>query len=957
MPEGNRRIASQRPPISEGRGRQDTRIWRPDTIGWDRESHLAEERLSLILVAAAAGIASIQVVLYFQSGAWQPLMAAAIVGVSLLLMLTAYGLLRRGRPALAALCVFFGLLIAYGGGELVLAGTTWYFAAGGILVILLAGRVFLPHRWQIWFAAAALHGIIIFLVNWLEPIPRYDAMQLTLLNTQLPAITALLALFALWQLFRALEGVGTIRNRLIIAFVVVVLLPVIAISVGVAVAGAQSVQQQVRNQLDSVAVLKAAQINTWLDDLQIDLNVMLSGPQLPAQVSTTGKEVPGSVEYQQAVEQLRDRLLQTLEQTGRYDELFILDLQGVAIASTDAGEQGKTHSNQSYFREGLEGPYIQPPQSTLTGRTSVTIGHPIRDGEGNVLGVLAGRASLERLDEIMAGRTGLGETGETYLVGANHTLLTHNRRGAVNVWLSTPGIDAAIEQKAAGSSLYDNYEGEPVVGAYRWLPGLQAALIAEQEQAEAIQNIYLTLVIVAGAALLSVLVAVGAALAITRSIATPLASLAETTTKIAAGDLSRTTGLETEDEVGTLAQAFDSMTDQLRGLVGSLEQRVADRTQDLEQRSAYLEAASDVGRAAASILDPEQLMEQTVALLQERFGLYYVGLFLSDEKGEWAVLRANAGRTGRPLPSRGERLEIGTGSMIGWCIAHAQARIALEASEDEQRLARAELPETRSEAALPLRSRGEVIGALTVQHTEPNAFDEGTIIVLQTAADLIGVALDNARLLAQRQEALEETQRAYGELSQQAWREMLRSTSAPAYRSDEQGVSDASDVWRPEMEKALQTGQTVQGDGGGGGPEDKRLLAVPIKVRGEIVGVLDTYKPVGAGGWTSDEVLLLETIADRMGDALESARLYQDTQRRAAREQAIRQVTERMRRAVDVEAILQDTVTGLAKALGAPRAYVRLGTEAQLRSGGSPARQTDTPTAVSENGEGDPDEA
>jgi GAF domain-containing protein len=202
---------------------------------------------------------------------------------------------------------------------------------------------------------------------------------------------------------------------------------------------------------------------------------------------------------------------------------------------------------------------------------------------------------------------------------------------------------------------------------------------------------------------------------------------------------------------------------------------------------------------------------------------------------------------------------------------------------------------------------------------------------LQTMADQVAVALENARLFAEREQALETAQRAYGDLSRQAWREMLQTQSRLAYRSDEHGIADAGDVWRPEMERVLQTGRTVRG-GRGEAAEGQRTLTVPIKVRGEIVGVLDTYKPAEAGDWTAEEIALLESIAEQLDPALESARLYQDTQRRAAREQTIRQVTERMRRAVDVEAILQNTVTELARAMGAPRAYVRLGTETELRS-------------------------
>jgi GAF domain-containing protein len=220
-----------------------------------------------------------------------------------------------------------------------------------------------------------------------------------------------------------------------------------------------------------------------------------------------------------------------------------------------------------------------------------------------------------------------------------------------------------------------------------------------------------------------------------------------------------------------------------------------------------------------------------------------------------------------------------------------------------------------------------VLGALTVQHTEAGAFDSETIIVLQTMADQVAVALHNAYLFEDRQQVLTAIQRAYGQISREAWQEILRSQANMGFRSDGQGLAPVRDVWLPEMEQAVQTGQTVRHNGSNG---DRQPLAIPITVRGQVIGVLDTYKPQATGQWAEEEVLLLEAIADQMGEALESARLYQETQRRASHEEAIRQITERMRSNVDVESLLQNTVAELAKALGAPRAYVRLGTETDL---------------------------
>jgi GAF domain-containing protein len=332
-----------------------------------------------------------------------------------------------------------------------------------------------------------------------------------------------------------------------------------------------------------------------------------------------------------------------------------------------------------------------------------------------------------------------------------------------------------------------------------------------------------------------------------------------------------------------------------------------------------------VGHAAAAILEPDQLIRQVVELIRERFGLYYVGLFLVDETGEWAVLRATSeagtGDAGQSMLRRGHRIRVGEG-MIGWSVSHAEARIALDVGADAVRLASAELPNTRSEAALPLRSRGQVLGALTVQSDQPAAFDQDTMVVLQTMADQVAVALDNARLFAEGQAALETARRAYGELSRGAWAEMLRARPDSSYRSDETGVAKTEAVWRPEMEQALREGRTVQGNGGDAA--ERLPLAIPIKVRDQVVGVLDTYKPGAAGAWTQKEVTLLEAITEQVGVALESARLYQDSQRRAARERLIGEVTGRMRETLDLESVLATAAQEIRQALDLPEVMIRL---------------------------------
>jgi len=717
-------------------------------------------------------------------------------------------------------------------------------------------------------------------------------------------------------LFRTSRRTDTIRTRLSVSHVLAVLLPVAVIGVVLVVMGSRTGQRQAINQLESVASIKEAEIDNWTENLQVDLDGALSGSQVMPRVLVL-LQAPDPSESQEYW--LRSHFQQTVEQAARFEDLFLINLEGDVILSTDVAQEDENLFDQSYFQSGLADYYIQPPAySPSSGQVEAFVARPIVGPDRQSLGVLVGRVNPATLSEIMGERAWLGDTGEVYLADHNQILLTALRFDeSRNVPIHTDSVGAAIEKQNSGWIVYDDYRGVPVIGVYRWLPDLQAALVAKQDQSEALRITNSMLRVVGYVGLGAVAIAVIASLLVTRSIVEPLAKLTETATQVAAGDLTLTAPVVREDEVGAVAQAFNSMTDRLRNLIDGLERRVAERTQEVELRSAYLEASAEVGRAASSILDPDRLIRQTVELICERFGLYYVGMFLVDEAGEWAVLRAGTGEAGQAMLARGHRIRIGKG-MIGWSVANAETRVALEVGEDSVRLATAELPETRSEAAIPLRSRGQVLGALTVQDTRPGAFEKAATTVLQMMADQVAVALDNARLFVESQQAFEAERRAYGELSRHAWRELLRAQPKLSFLSNQRGVSVLDEQPRPEIEIALCTGQMTPG------ADNSASLAMPVEVRGQVIGAVGGRKPQEAGEWTAEEIELMQTLTDRLGVALESARLYQDTQRRAAREQLTREITNELHRATSAEGIVQTAVDALFEVLGTSRAFGQL---------------------------------
>jgi GAF domain-containing protein len=361
------------------------------------------------------------------------------------------------------------------------------------------------------------------------------------------------------------------------------------------------------------------------------------------------------------------------------------------------------------------------------------------------------------------------------------------------------------------------------------------------------------------------------------------------------------------DQVRHKEEAEARANRELRQLRDSLEQQVAERTQALQRRAIQLQAAAEVGRTVIAVLETDQLVRQIVELVRRRFEMHTVGLYLTDESGEWAVLQASDGRTSQNLLQ--DRVLLSGDSIASQCIAKAQTLV----SEDTE-----QVPGARSVAALPLLSRERIYGALALYSDQLDTFDQDTRAILESVADQVAIALDNARLFATSRAALEDAQHAYGQFSRQAWADLSRAHGGLGRRKSQSGTFVVAAPQTTEAQTALQIGQTVLR------PEDQQELAAPIRVREQIIGVIDARKPGGSGKWTSEEIQLLETLAEQLGVALESARLYQDTQRRAAQERLIGEITTRMRETLDMDTVLQTAARELEQAMNLHDVTIRL---------------------------------
>jgi GAF domain-containing protein len=358
-----------------------------------------------------------------------------------------------------------------------------------------------------------------------------------------------------------------------------------------------------------------------------------------------------------------------------------------------------------------------------------------------------------------------------------------------------------------------------------------------------------------------------------------------------------------------------------------LEVTVQERTRDLTRRARYLEATAAIAREATSELELDGLIRSVVNSISRHFGFYHAGIFLLDGVGEWAELKAASSEGGQKMLARGHRLRVGQEGTVGYVSRHGEPRIALDTGADAVFFDNPDLPQTRSEATLPLRVRAQVIGVLDVQSTEPEAFTQEDIAVLQTLADQVATAINNAQLFAQTQASLDAERRAYGELSRQAWTELLRTRPELGFARDEKGLSPASGTWDPHMRATIQKDKAVMVD------DEGTTLALPILVRDQVIGVMNVERPSHMGAWTAEQIDMMQTLSGQLSVALDSARLYQDTQRRAVRERLMGEVTARMREALGVDAVLKTAAQEMRQALGLSKLTVRLAGRPSAPSG------------------------
>lgn len=382
-----------------------------------------------------------------------------------------------------------------------------------------------------------------------------------------------------------------LRWHLILSFVALAVLPLtLVVTVTLSQTRAQA-REQVVNQLESIAVLKGDQIMRWLQDSKSVLDLPLSNPlqnaRITSFVETTTQQIVDSwlSDLETPVDFERDSLNNLLggATTAQpfFKELFLYNADGHIVAASDVVEIVKTVASQPYFSHSLAAEYVQPPYYLVgSNELAMFVTHPLIDQQsGQTVGVLAGRLDMTVLGQIMTERTGLDESGETYLVSQESNFLVTPSRFEDEGYIPTrayhsEGIDRALLGED-GSGTYASYQDPPVavIGVYRWIPELEVGMLAEVNEAQALAPFVQVYNFSIGLAALAALLAVAVGLVTATRIARPITALTRVATRISEGDLEQRAEISQHNEIGLLANAFNLMLVRLREMLANEQQQ------------------------------------------------------------------------------------------------------------------------------------------------------------------------------------------------------------------------------------------------------------------------------------------------------------------------------------------------------------------------------------------------
>lgn len=413
----------------------------------------------------------------------------------------------------------------------------------------------------------------------------------------------------------------------------------------------------------------------------------------------------------------------------------------------------------------------------------------------------------------------------------------------------------------------------------------------------------------------------------------PILSLTQTVQNISTGDFNQRVANPTDDEIGQLGQVINKMAIKISSSFSEIENNLSENTTKLHKqaeelehtrhqaniRSNQLKALASVAKAILSIQNLDNLLPRITAILSEQLSFYHIGIFLLDDAKEYAVLTATNSTGGQKMLERNHRLKVGEEGVVGYAAETGRPHAAFDTEKDIFFLVNSDLPETHSELALPLKVGIGTIGVLDLQSSQISAFTDEDVEVFSMFADYISLAIQNARRLQEIQKTTTESDTLYRNYLRQEWKSFASQRRNPGYLYNISGSKPITKKQEAiEIQQAIQSGKpTISQE------KTQSRLSVPIKLRGQVIGVLNIQSG-STHSWEDDEIDIATAIADRVGLAVENARLLEDSQSRAARERTIGEITSKIGASINIRNVLQTAVEELGHILPGSDVIIQL---------------------------------
>ena len=686
-------------------------------------------------------------------------------------------------------------------------------------------------------------------------------------------------------------------------------------------------EQEVRDRLSHFSSAKAREFQQMVAERRTTLSTLAETQRVRYWgeiVSTKNESHPA---FSEAETSLRDLLVAMVRRDPALRRVMLVrSPYGRVVLATDAELEGQYVGAEPYFQKGMESTYIGPAEVSLeTGRTLMNLALPLADTNDKVIGVLVADVDVDWMLRTMLTRESFAPQWQRFVVDRAFLLVTGPGAGVGRAQLWPEAVEL-LQGGREGSGIYRSMRGNKVVGGYAWLGDSGLALLLETDYGRDVSQPASRAVfpVLGLGGLLSLGGLLVAGLSV-RRVLRPLHGVIEAMDAVASGQFEVTVREEGRGEVRALTRGFTALMAYLRQFADELRGTVVRQRKVLEQRSRQLQAAARVSQLVLGSRDLSRLFDEIARLVSDSFQFEHVGIFLIDDRREYAVLQAASSEGGQRMLARRHRLRLGQG-IVGSVAKTGEARIALDVGEDPVFFNNPDLPRTRSEMALPLLARDRVIGVLDVQSEHAGAFTEEDVTILQSVADQVALAIENAALLVEAEQALTELEVRYGQEMSRGWLQRY-GDRMPVYAYDGVGVRALAP---DEVDRGVRREPEIREVEGGG-----RELLVPITVRQQVLGMLILRQDQHDEPWGQDDLKMAARVCAQVGRALEMARLLDEAQSRAQFEGLAGEISEQIRAAaIDVDAVLQTTLRELATALRARgRIQIRPATEWSVEVG------------------------